>query len=76
MGGVCTVLAVVLILPIPLGNVLPSLTIATLSLGLTQRDGVVGLAGYGLAAASVGVLALTFGAVIAGASRLAHMLGA
>ena len=71
-----TVLAFVLILPIPLGNVLPSLTIATLSLGLTQRDGVVGLAGYGLAAATVGVLALTFGAVIAGASRLAHMLGA
>jgi hypothetical protein len=76
VGLVCTVLAIVLILPIPLGNVLPALTIATLSLGLTQRDGVVGLAGYGLAAASVGVVALTFGAVIAAAWRLAHMLGA
>lgn len=76
VGLVCTVLAIVLILPIPLGNILPSLTIAVLSLGLTQRDGVVGLIGYGLATASVGVLALTFGAVIAAAGRLAHMLGA
>jgi hypothetical protein len=76
IGLVCTVLAIVLILPIPLGNILPSLTIATLSLGLTQRDGAAALAGYALATASIGVLALTFGAVIAAAGRLAHMLGA
>ena len=76
IGLVCTVLALVLILPIPLGNILPSLTIATLALGLTQRDGLVALIGYGFAAASVAVLALSAGAVIAGVHKLAEMAGA
>jgi len=76
IGLVCTLLAIVLILPIPLGNILPALTIAALSLGLAQRDGLVVLIGYGLAAVSATVLALTFGAVIAAAIRLEHMLGA
>jgi len=75
IGLVCAVLAVVLILPVPFGNILPSLTIAALSLGLAQRDGVVALIGYGLAALSVTVLALTFGAVMAAAARLEHMVG-
>lgn len=76
IGLVCTLLALVLILPIPLGNILPSLTIATLALGLTQRDGLVALIGYGFAAASVAVLALSAGAVIAGVHKLAEMAGA
>jgi hypothetical protein len=75
IGLVCTILAVILILPIPLGNILPALTIATLSLGLAQRDGLVALIGYGLAAASFGVLALTAGAVVAAAHRLSHLVG-
>ena len=56
IGLVCTVLALVLILPIPLGNVLPAAAVSVLSLSLVQRDGVIALAGYGLAAASAGVL--------------------
>ena len=76
IGAVCTVLALVLILPIPLGNVLPALTISTLSLGLAQRDGVAALIGYALAAASAAVLALSFSIVVAAAYRLAHLLGA
>ena len=75
VGLVCTVLAVVLILPIPFGNILPSLTIAALSLGLTQRDGALGLVGYGLAAASFAVLALTFGAAVAAARHLLQITG-
>ncbi len=76
IGLVCTVLALILTLPIPLGNMLPALTIATLALGLTQRDGLVALIGYGFAAASFGVLALSAGAVIAAAHKLAQMAGA
>ena len=76
IGLVCTILALVLILPIPLGNVLPALTISALSLGLAQRDGLVALIGYGLAVASTAVLALSFGAIAAAIHRLAHMVGA
>jgi hypothetical protein len=75
IGLVCALLAIVLILPVPFGNILPSLTIAALSLGLAQRDGLVALIGYGLATLSVTVLALTFGAVMAAAARLGHVVG-
>ncbi|MGZ6015695.1 MAG: exopolysaccharide biosynthesis protein [Phenylobacterium sp.] len=75
IGAVCAALALVLVLPIPLGNILPALTISTLALGLTQRDGLVVLIGYGLACASALVLALSFGAVLAAISRLEHVFG-
>jgi hypothetical protein len=58
IGGVCTVLAVVLILPIPLGNMLPALAVSTLSFSLLQRDGLFALLGHAAAVASAGVLAL------------------
>lgn len=58
IGVVCTALALVLILPIPLGNILPALAVSTLSFSLVQRDGLVALAGYAIAAASAGVLVL------------------
>jgi hypothetical protein len=58
IGLVCTVLALVLILPIPLGNMLPAASLSVLSLALIQRDGVLALAGYVLAALSGGVLVL------------------
>lgn len=63
IGLVCTLLALVLILPIPLGNILPATAVTVLSLSLVQRDGVLALLGYGLAAASVGVLVLAAGAI-------------
>ncbi len=65
IGVVCTLLACVLILPIPLGNLLPALTIAVLGLSLFQRDGVMALIGYGLASASAGALILAAGLVVA-----------
>lgn len=58
IGLICTLLAIVLILPIPLGNMLPAAAIAVFGLSLVQRDGVLALAGYGLAAASAGALVL------------------
>ncbi|MEO6338522.1 MAG: exopolysaccharide biosynthesis protein, partial [Caulobacteraceae bacterium] len=41
IGLAITLLALVLILPIPLGNMLPAASVAALSFGLVQRDGAV-----------------------------------
>lgn len=38
VGLVCLLLSVVLVLPIPLGNVLPALAISLLALGVLARD--------------------------------------
>lgn len=45
IGAVCLVLAIVLSLPIPLGNVLPALAIALLALGILEKDGMAVLLG-------------------------------
>lgn len=42
IGVICSLLAFVLILPIPLGNLLPGLTIGVLGFSLFQRDGFCG----------------------------------
>jgi hypothetical protein len=76
IGLVCTTLALVLILPIPLGNMLPAASVAVLSLALALRDGALAIAGYLLAAASVAVLVLTAGALTEGVRRLLEMVGA
>ncbi len=57
IGFVCTVLALVLILPIPLGNILPALAVSALSFSLIQRDGLIALLGYAIAVTSGSVLA-------------------
>lgn len=58
MGVLCTLLAIVLILPIPLGNILPALAVTVLSFSLIQRDGLIALVGYAIAVTSASVLAL------------------
>ena len=73
IGGVCTILAVVLILPIPLGNMLPALAVSTLSFSLIQRDGVIALLGHAAAGASAGVLAVA-GHIIVKALQQAWLL--
>lgn len=75
IGLVCFLLALVLILPIPLGNMLPAASVAVLALGLTQRDGAAVLLGYLLTATSVAVLALSAGAVVAAFGHLTRILG-
>ncbi|RAK57081.1 exopolysaccharide biosynthesis protein [Phenylobacterium deserti] len=70
IGLVCTLLAFVLILPIPLGNMLPAASVTVLSLALVQRDGALALIGYALAVASVGVLVLAAGLIMHAAQHL------
>ena len=49
-------LAVVLSLPIPLGNTLPALAISVLALGVLERDGMWVLAGTAIAAFALAVV--------------------
>lgn len=65
IGLVCFILSLVLILPIPLGNMLPAASISVFALALTQRDGVFALIGYAMSLASAGLLVLSAGAVVA-----------
>jgi len=73
VGVVCTLLALVLVLPIPLGNLAPGATVAVLSLALLQRDGLLALLGYVMAIVSVALLVLSAGVVMAAVDRLLHM---
>lgn len=40
IGALCLLLAIVLALPIPLGNMLPALAISLMALGVLERDGL------------------------------------
>lgn len=64
IGVVCTLLALVLILPIPLGNVLPAAAVATFSLALVLRDGALAILGYLLTVAGAAVLVVAARIVI------------
>jgi hypothetical protein len=55
LGVVCLLLALLLTLPIPLGNMLPALAICLLALGILEHDGLWVLAGLATAVAA-GVL--------------------
>jgi hypothetical protein len=66
-------LALLLFLPIPLGNMLPALALALLALGLLERDGVVVLGGVLVALLGVAVVS---GALVAMAAAAMAMLGA
>jgi len=58
IGIACTLIAIVLILPIPFANLVPAIAMGVFAVGLTRRDGVVVLAGYGLVALAVVVVIL------------------
>ncbi len=58
LGLVCTALAVVLVLPIPGGNIVPAAAVSALAFALIQRDGVIALLGYLVAFASASILVL------------------
>lgn len=65
-GLICLVLAIIVFLPIPFGNMLPALAIGAFGLGVAERDGVVGLFGGVMATVSLVVLAVLSKAIIAG----------
>jgi hypothetical protein len=60
IGVICLLLTCVLVLPIPGGNFIPALVIATFAIALVQRDGVVALLGW------AGVTAFVVAAILLG----------
>jgi hypothetical protein len=56
LGFICLALAMLLVLPIPLGNNAPALAIALIALGILERDGLWVLAGLCVTALSVTVV--------------------
>jgi hypothetical protein len=56
VGFVCLVLSIILFLPVPLGNMLPSAAIAIMALGLLERDGIWIIIGLVTAVVSVVVV--------------------
>jgi hypothetical protein len=73
-GFVCLVLAIIVFLPIPFGNMLPALAIAAFGLGIAERDGALGAIGGLVTAISLAVLALLSGAMIAAAATFLRVL--
>jgi len=66
IGLACFLLSCVLVLPIFLGNVAPAVAITVMSLALVQRDGAVALAGWGVVAVAVSLLAVAWGVIVTG----------
>ncbi|MCK0195906.1 exopolysaccharide biosynthesis protein [Ancylobacter sp. 6x-1] len=75
VGLMCLVLAIVLVLPIPLGNMLPALAVCMLALGIVAMDGVWILAGMTVAVVSLGVVSgVVWGMAEAGLYVLKNLL--
>lgn len=71
IGLVVVVLGLILLLPIPLvGNIPPGIAAAVIGIGMTERDGVVVLAGFLAAAVAIGLNSTFVWAVATGAATL------
>lgn len=62
IGTISLLLAVIVTLPIPLGNWLPAFSITLLGLALTERDGILFAVGSAIGAASIAVIVFVIGA--------------
>lgn len=65
IGAMCLILALIVFLPIPFGNMLPSFAIAAFAIGAAERDGVAALVGWVAGILSFVVLALLGRAILA-----------
>jgi len=63
IGIICLVLAVLIFLPIPGGNLFPGLAVAGFSLALLRHDGLAAILAAILGIVSVGVLITLYGAI-------------
>jgi hypothetical protein len=61
IGLICLLLSVILVLPIPMGNMLPAIAICVFALSLLQRDGLWAIFGLGVTGAA---MALVWGVLL------------
>jgi hypothetical protein len=66
VGAACLLLAIILFLPIPFGNIPPAFAIAAFALGILERDGFATIIGWLATIGSVLILAAISSAIIAG----------
>lgn len=71
IGAVCLLLALVLILPIPFGNMLPAFAIVLIALGVLERDGLWVLGGLLVA---VGAMSIVSGVVYAAIKTTIYLM--
>ena len=64
MGVLCVLLAIIMALPIPFGDMLPGLALVFFSLGIMQKDGVAVLLGGAGAVITTGYLVLIWATVV------------
>jgi hypothetical protein len=66
VGGACLLLAIILFLPIPLGNIPPAFAISAFAVGILERDGAATLVGWLGMIGSLIILAALSSAIVAG----------
>jgi hypothetical protein len=66
VGAACLLLAIILFLPIPFGNIPPAWAIAAFALGILERDGLATIVGWLATIGSILLLAAVSSAIIAG----------
>lgn len=71
LGAVCLILAIVLTLPVPLGNMLPAFSMCLIALGVLERDGLWVILGL---VSSVIALVISAGVVYAIFRALAYLV--
>lgn len=64
IGGMCLLMAIILFLPIPFGNMVPAMAVAAFSLALIEKDGIAVMLGWVLSAVGATLVGLFFGLVI------------
>lgn len=75
MGVMSLLLAIILVLPIPFGNMLPGLAITFFGLAILARDGLFALAGWGTAVVSIAVVGGVAWAALLSITALSSWLG-
>jgi hypothetical protein len=75
LGFVCLVLALILMLPIFLGNLFPGLAIAAIAIGLIQKDGLFVLLATPFVAASLYVTFLNIKLVLLAVEGIKNLIG-
>lgn len=74
IGAMTFILAVVIFLPVPFGNMLPAFAMVAFGFGLVEFDGVAVVAGWVIAGASLAILALLSNSIIQALLGLIGML--